>query len=200
MNHPGWSLDSPPYWSSTHSITERYQWPVSSPLSLLIDKLIPALTTPWRESVIFRWFWLYHLGLKHISNWWDFREDFHLGLREEIFLTRERFLPDLKPNKLCARMGWLSECHTVFLIQTLGFCKGFSGNLPLSFKKSGSILISLVCWIGDPPKTILFVCNIHPKIFAQLAPPLPLWLWIVLHHHPLSNSNITFTNFLFLLS
>ena len=118
MNHPGWSLDSPPYWSSTHSITERYQWPVSSPLSLLIDKLIPALTTPWRESVIFRWFWLYHLGLKHISNWWDFREDFHLGLREEIFLTRERFLPDLKPNKLCARMGWLSECHTVFLIQT----------------------------------------------------------------------------------
>ena len=73
-------------------------------------------------------------------------------------------------------MGWLSECHTVFLIQTLGFCKGFSGNLPLSFKKSGSILISLVCWIGAPPKTILFVCNIHPKIFAQLVPPLPLWL------------------------
>ena len=71
-------------------------------------------------------------------------------------------------------MGWLSECHTVFLIQTLGFCKGFSGNLPL-------ILISLVCWIGAPPKIILFVFNIHPKIFAQLAPPLPLpvlWMYI----------------------
>lgn len=70
-------------------------------------------------------------------------------------------------------MGWLSECHTVLPIQTLGFCKGFSGNLLLSFKKSGSILISLVCWIGALPKIILFVCNIHPKIFAQLVPSLP---------------------------
>lgn len=73
-------------------------------------------------------------------------------------------------------MGWLSQCHFVFPIQTLGFCTGFSVNLPLSFKKSGSILISLVCWIGALPKVILFVCNIHPKIFAQRAPLLPLWL------------------------
>ena len=175
VNYESSGLES---WFSTILVKyPHHHWkiPVASLLSsvLAIDKLIPALTTPWRESVIFRWLWLYHQGLKHISNWWDFRQDFHLGLREEIFLTQERFLLDLKANTLCARMGWLSECHTVFPIQTLGFCKGFSGNLPLSFKKSGSILIGLVCRIGALPKIILFVCNIHPKIFAQLSPSLP---------------------------